>query len=539
LSGDRQLGKEALCPANPPVAAQPHSGLFWLNNDRDDPGVSGGLDKDVQVPPPGTNTDYAMVQIRTLRNLEDFARLWIAGMPTLPTNQNYSVHIGWSQIESGTPKLRLYRASETNGGIGYLTNITTASQQIIDYSDPVGEVTPTDPLALPTSWFSNGLTRHFLFEAGGVGKGALTLTVSHGSNIVAQASTWMDFRDIQDLYEEVAITNVVQSFPEMVQTNLTSGFKIQSRATAKIGDAKQMVVFVHGWRMPYSDYLIFSHTMFKRLYWQGYQGRFAALRWPTRSSDTDTNGLDLLTYNRSEHISFQSGTGAALYFYDLRERLPDYTISVCSHSQGGIVMMEALTELAAASEAPLDHFVLMQVAVPAHCYDPAVTNLPALITMEQTIPTPNTYSNYAAAITNALRGGKVISFFNPLDFALASGLGGNGFGSWEHNQELMKPVFFLGYLYLATNGVAFVTTNQYTALLGIKNLQTRVITDPLELMPFVARARSKAVGAQAGVGAVINGAQFNLQSQLGFTRESYDHSGQFNRNIQTTQVQGF
>jgi hypothetical protein len=181
----------------------------------------------------------------------------------------------------------------------------------------------------------------------------------------------------------------------------------------------------------------------------------------------------------------------------------------------------------------------MQVAVPAHCYDPAVTNLPALITMEQTIPTPNTYSNYAAAITNALRGGKVISFFNPLDFALASGLGGNGFGSWEHNQELMKPVFFLGYLYLATNGVAFVTTNQYTALLGIKNLQTRVITDPLELMPFVARARSKAVGAQAGVGAVINGAQFNLQSQLGFTRESYDHSGQFNRNIQTTQVQGF
>jgi hypothetical protein len=31
----------------------------------------------------------------------------------------------------------------------------------------------------------------------------------------------------------------------------------------------------------------FSETMFKRLWWQGYKGRFAALRWPTLSADTD------------------------------------------------------------------------------------------------------------------------------------------------------------------------------------------------------------------------------------------------------------
>jgi hypothetical protein len=60
------------------------------------------------------------------------------------------------------------------------------------------------------------------------------------------------------------------------------------------------------------------------------------------------------------------------------------------------------------------------------------------------------------------------------------------------------------------------------------------VTDPLELMPFVARPRSKAVGAQGGVGNMVNGGQLDLMT-IGFTEADYDHSGQFNRNIQTPQ----
>ena len=514
---------------------------FWVNNDRDDVGTGGNPDRDVWLPPNATtnNNDYSFGQIRTMRNLEDFSRLWICGMPSFPTNQGYSVQIGWSQIQSGAPRLRLYRASETNGGIGYLTNITICSQQILDYNYPVGEVTPTSSLSLPTSWFTNGFNRYFLLEAGGIGKGALTLTIYQGTNVLAQTSAWMDFHDIRDFYEEVAITSVIQTWPEMVQTNLNSDFNVVRHPTVEIGDAKQMAVFVHGWRMPYSDYEIFSQTMFKRLYWKGYQGKFATVRWPTRSSDTDPGDLDYLTYNRSEYISFQAATGTALYLYDLRDRLTNYTISVCAHSQGNILMMEALKELAASSVAPVDNYVLMEAAVPAHCYDTTITNLPSLMDMEASIPTPNTYSNYAAGMRSALRGGNICNLFNPADFALASGLNGTGLGSWENNQELMKPLVFFGYIYIATNQTAYVITNQFTVGFGITNLQNRVVTDPLELMPFVARPHSKAVGAQAGVGNVVNGPEYNLQSQLGFTAATYDHSGQFNRNIQTTQVQGF
>jgi hypothetical protein len=52
-------------------------------------------------------------------NLEDFARLWICGMPTFPTNQGYSIQLGWNSIVSGSPTIRLYLASDADGGIGY------------------------------------------------------------------------------------------------------------------------------------------------------------------------------------------------------------------------------------------------------------------------------------------------------------------------------------------------------------------------------------------------------------------------------------
>jgi hypothetical protein len=62
---------------------------------------------------------------------------------------------------------------------------------------------------------------------------------------------------------------------------------------------------------------------------------------------------------------------------------------------------------------------------------------------------------------------------------------------------------------------------------------------PPELMPFVARPRSLAVGVQGGVAGSINGSELNLQTQLQFTDAPYDHSGQFHRNIQTPQVNQF
>src|SRR5437660_1364202 len=100
-------------------------------------------------------------------------------------------------IQCRSVGVRLIPAHRGCGCIGYLTSVTTASQQIIDHNFPIGEITPTNSLSLPISSFTNGLPRYFLFEAGAAGKGALTLTISQGTNTIAQSSTWFDFHDIK------------------------------------------------------------------------------------------------------------------------------------------------------------------------------------------------------------------------------------------------------------------------------------------------------------------------------------------------------
>ena len=229
-------------------------------------------------------------------------------------------------------------------------------------------------------------------------------------------------------------------------------------------------------------------------------------------------------------------------------------LSVCAHSMGGIVMMESLKQLAAASQVPLNNLVLMQAAVPAHCFDTSITNLPAFLTTELSAPTPDAYRNYGAGITSALRPtGKLINFFNQKDFALSSGF--FGIGSWEYNQSFraaevengpvtMKPNTFLGYYTDGTNSL--LRTNYWNQrleaiLLGTYygNRPTRTVTSVHELMPFVARPRSKAVGSQAGVHGQLQGGELDLETALGFTEKIFDHSGQFNRNVQDSSVAPF
>jgi len=69
-----------------------------------------------------------------------------------------------------------------------------------------------------------------------------------------------------------------------------------------------IIVFVHGWRMGAWDYLNFSETMLKRLYWQGFHGRFVSIRWDTLSKD-DFRFFGTLnafgTYNPSEYRAWE------------------------------------------------------------------------------------------------------------------------------------------------------------------------------------------------------------------------------------------
>ena len=71
----------------------------------------------------------------------------------------------------------------------------------------------------------------------------------------------------------------------------------------------------------------------------------------------------------------------------------------------------------------------------------------------------------------------------------------------------------------------------------VVRLKSRVVTNTHESMTYVARSRTRAVGALARVGGSVKGGEVNLETAFGFTPSREDHSGQFNRKIQD--VHGF
>jgi len=103
------------------------------------------------------------------------------------------------------------------------------------------------------------------------------------------------------------------------------------------------ILYVHGWNMSRYDKDRFAETAFKRLYWQGYKGRFgsfAGRRIPVSPAFwqalTDTRNFD-----NSEFIAWQSAAGLLNKLNDLNAQYPGH-VYMLAHSMGNIVAGEAL-----------------------------------------------------------------------------------------------------------------------------------------------------------------------------------------------------
>jgi hypothetical protein len=487
---------------------------YWVNSGWDD---QNGVDR-----PNYGNTNYMDAMINWPRDLENFARLWVCGVPALPSAQGYCVTLSWQNV-IGNPAVNLFRSVETNGGIGYLTDTNVAAEQT-DFELPNGaglvfaQVQSGTTFTFPANFFTNNANKYFLFEGAGIGSGELTLTVWQGTNAIAQTGVWVDLHDIKDFYEQAHIAGVSTTFPAMVNTTNTSSFVSDHEVSPSTDETKQLVVFVHGWRMGMFDYQDFSDTMFKRLYWAGYHGRFASLRWSTLSADDYKVLSDLLSYttfNRSEHIAFDSGAGACAYLDWLKSRLPDYLIGVTAHSMGNVLMAEALKDQLAEGHHVIDNYVMMQAAMTAHCYNTGLPNYSVFTAAEASSPTPDIYRGYPGSIGAAVNN-QIINFFNPNDFALATGTFLTANVNWEGNQKNYKPDWVQGYTSDGTICFHDVTS---------------VVTNPHEQMAFAARPRAKAAGALEGISGAVSG-ELDLKANYGFDTDSHDHSAEFNWNIQ-------
>jgi len=488
---------------------------------------------------PTPDYDYTYYNINPLgvrvipneRDLEDFSRLWVCGFTTnLLANLPYGsvVTLSWGDMtnpNTNNPTIDLFTSVETDGGIGYLTNSDLASIQVqqsqLQLNNAyVGRLGPGQ--SIPLSSFDNDgnpiwLGNHYIWCGVSNGIGGLTLTIwDANSSILAQTTQYIQIKDIKQMYERWTVGDTPSKAPSSVATNAMNDLAVNSMTTPFNYEASQdtntpYILFVHGWNMNAEDKDRFAETAFKRLYWQGYHGRFGIFRWPT---DYDFNGtlIDAIlqphNFDGSENQAWNSAPGLLHKLQDLNVKYPGH-VYVLAHSMGNVVTGEALRLAAQQGLGQIvNTYVASQAAIPAHVYDASVTS-PYLIDytyFAHGYPapghplTPNIYGN---RLTNTVAAvGRKVSFYNINDYALKN-------SAWCWDQE-HKPDTFLGsgqYLYAgSTNDPPPWNHFEYDYTFGGVRYFDIVnsVTDLYDVLAYAANPYSTALGATPGITNIVN-----------------------------------
>ena len=486
--------------SGPDVTSQTSPMEFWINNDSDGTGVGQDIDATKLQ-------DSSNEVIQSMRDLEDFARLWICGVPSGFAMDGYQVTLSFQNCV-GNPSIKLFASHEANGGYGYLTNTNIAQQYVGSpmNDSSLGMVSTSTNYVFPYLRFYNGGTQCLLFEGVTTGEGELVMTITDSkSNTVAQTGVWLDLHDVKDFLEKAVITNNASG----VMSNWTSAVEIvQPAISSGLGNDTNLIVLVHGINVQPWDCLNDAETVYKRLYWSGFQGQFFAVKWPCNLLTPIPSPLTPTVFNLSEFQGYKASQAMIAYMTQLRSRFPGYRMNLLVHSQGNAVVSEAL-----AKGAPFDTYILTQGAIPESAYDMnAPTNATIAGYDTGTHITPDLKPmGYHGAYTNLT--GRIVNFYNPNDPVLAI---------WITDQELEKPSwYFLLDTYYYYDG----TNSYYYPFTG----PVQLIADPEESRAMVARSRTLSIG-QSGPASghgVIQSA-VNLNTQFGFN-DAFpgDHSAQW------------
>lgn len=492
---------------------------FWVNNNYDRVALDGDdqayyeddvpkLSQEARTPynpySPTPDSDYQDAGgsriIPTRRDLEDFSRLWLSGLSSnlvasLPSGT--TVALSWANV-SGNPTIDLFAAADTDGGIGYLTNSGVANLQKSALSPYLGRLEPSASRQLNIGPLWPG--EHFIWCGVNAGNGALTLTISDAnSNVLVQSSVWIEIKDIKQMYERWTVGDDLKKEPFLVAVKAVNDMPTNPvvppfEYTKSQDTNTPYILFVHGWNMTVEDKDRFAETAFKRLYWQGYQGRFGSFRWPTGSGIGSTTDavIQHRNFDDSEFNAWRSGLGLKNMLTRLNILYPGNAY-LMAHSMGNVVAGEAL-KLAGTNQL-VNCYVAMQGAVASHAYD---TNTPTRVLGPYGIldsATPDRYAHYftngAACYFNASSGAETyVNFFNTNDFAL---------DKWQTDQNLK---YDSGWNY----NLGSDQFERYS--FGWHPLYFP--TNTYEIFAYCDEARCYALGAQANVGGKFFGNQVKL-----------------------------
>ena len=509
-------------PVDAPTRDKPF--VFWLNHDQDDTDEGGETS-------PITVTDASTPPVDSLRDLEDLTRLRIDIDNLQDVDDSATLTLGWvgsdSGIDSGSeaPTIRLFRSADGNCSRSYLLDVEAARRQRSEpYSLALGTVAPKQPLQLSLSELGpadfDGAAFCFLLEVTSSGSGSLIAELSSQSKeSVVAAPAPMHLPHVKTLDQRTnrnwpqdhrppwEYTTTPPIVPELNWRIDPQHFPFQPGWY----ETDDVLVWIYGWlRSGEGQYeaatTLTGETVFKRLWHRGFRGRLIFFHWPTVKPELVYGLLE------SEYRAYKSAP-ALVNFID---QLPaDKRVHVTAHSLGCALLAEAVKLGLSADGA------LFQVgAIPASMFDTReLLQLPDMA--DVVTPVTADEGGYLGYIerTNT----PIYTMYNFADIT---------FFGWNIAQKQLKPTSKKGgYRYEWNPDAAPGEQARLYYSTGFWKSDYRTVTDPHEIMSFIAKSKTHAIGAETRL-------QGHVRRVYDLAREPYNfHEGHvvgWTRGVQET-----
>jgi hypothetical protein len=506
---------------------------FWINNDQDN------VEADEPVTIDQNERDLLDSTIKTSRDLEDFTRVKIkVGIPLQQLQEGTSkVGLKFKNSTSTAPVVRIWPNESDVGSRDYLTDGTAAVRQ--RSKTCIGD-TYTETAFIPKSYWlgRSDSEAHLIFEGVRKGVGELVLMIKpENASEIESASIHLNLLDVREMYQRARIVNKAEQIPDPWGDDTppaqTWAWDPWNWLYSEDPDAEPVTaVMVHGWRLKYMDFMNWSDTSYKRLWHQGFKGKFYSFRWATFSGDN--NGIhdrvdeqlealaDIehsiipppggLTYNDSEYRAWLCGPALANFVNQLPNPGKRHLFA---HSMGNVISGSALR-----SGMLIDKYAMCNSAMASMAYDYRKVH-PA----NSGYKTPDTDTDLTIRETYGLANKvaqlpkmpKISNFCLRNDTALKGWLTGNAF---------FKADNYKYYYYRENSGVT-----QYKLYFNPAPEYIKNVTSVPEAMGYVTQSRSLPAGTDFEAGGSINDGIVSMNSWFGTT-----HSAQWRWSNQKTHL---
>lgn len=518
-------------------AEQPYR--FWINNDSDFGSEDDAEDREPLI----VNRNNADARIDGLRDLEDFTRLHIRLEGLTPDeikSPRFSMRLKW--IDSAhAPTVRFFKSEDPSGSLNYLQDVDGGRRQAFSFIPrPPGLVSPTEQLSwtigFTPSSSSNIILEALLFEGVEKGSGALVAELLLDDEVICRSPPcYLRIDSANEFIDHWTVGDSTKISYDMIPGTADRAGD-SGLPHPRLKESPDYILSVHGWRMEPWERRSFALTAFKRLWWEGYKGRFGLFSWPTEWIELNAwyhkvlSLGDARNFDRSERNAWISGRPLAKLLARLEQKHPG-RVRLIAHSMGNIVAGEALMQLTESGRPNVVHtYIAMQAAVASHLYDstaPSRTLTAIGGVGDLDSKTRNVYANYYEQNTTPksykpyfweIRGAqRFYNYYNILDPAL---------DLWNLGQGLKPDLFyhydpwygfFTGPDPWIPNETPFYISRRLT-----------IPRDRFEIFAHAAEARCVALGAQPHVRTDFeNTSELNLNATFGWEDNAWDHSAQY------------